>query len=58
MKTSELVEDIWTHTLTLAFFAAIQPSNRTRRGPVIWPEDDEIAARVMTAAAPPQGGVQ
>ena len=35
------------HTLTLAFFAAIQ---RTPRARVIWPSDDEIAARVMTAA--------
>ena len=51
----ELVDDIYTHTLTLAFFAAIQ---RTPRARVIWPSDDEIAARVMTAAVPPQGDVQ
>ena len=52
----ELVEDIYMHTLTLAFFAA---SQRTAQARVIWPEDDEIAAdRVMTAAVPPQGDVQ
>ena len=51
----ELVEDIYTHTLTLAIFAAIR---RTPRARVIWPKDDEIAARVMTAAVPPKGGVQ
>ena len=50
-----LVEDIHMHTLTLAFFAAIQ---RTPRARVIWPADDEIAARAMTAAVPPQGDVQ
>ncbi len=53
--TDQLVEDIYMHTLTLAFFAAIQ---RTPRARVIWPSDDEIAARVMTAAVPPRGGVQ
>ena len=51
----EQVEEIYMHTLTLAFFAAIQ---RTPRARVIWPSDDEIAARVMTAAVPPQGDVQ
>ncbi len=51
----ELVEEIYMHTLTLAFFAAIQ---RTPRARMIWPSDDEIAARVMTAAVPPQGDVQ
>ena len=50
----ELVEDIYMHTLTLAFFAAIQ---RTPRARVIWASDDEIAARVMTAAVAPQGDV-
>ena len=30
----------------------------TRKARVIWPQDDEIAARVMTAAVPPKGGVQ
>ena len=51
----ELVEDIYMHTLTLAIFAAIQ---RTPTARVTWPHDDEIAARVVTAAAPPKGGVQ
>ena len=51
----ELVEDIYMHTLTLAIFAAIQTTPTAR---VTWPQDDEIAARVMTAAVPPQGGVQ
>ena len=51
----ELVEDIYMHSLTLAFFAAIQRIPRAR---VIWSSDDEIAARVMTAAARPRGGVQ
>ena len=43
------------HTLPLAICAAIQS---TPKAQVTWPEDDEIAARVMTAAVPPQGGVQ
>ena len=51
----EVIEDIYIHTLTLAIFAAIQ---RARKARVIWPQDDEIAARVMTAAVPPKGGVQ
>ena len=51
----ELVEDIYTHTLTLAIFAAIQRAPKAR---VTWPQDDDIAARVMTAAAVPKGGVQ
>lgn len=51
----ELVEDIYMHTLPLAIFAAIQGAREAR---VTWPQDDEIAARVMTAAVPPQGGVQ
>ena len=51
----ELVEDIYMHTLTLAIFATIQ---RTPTARVTWPHDDEIAARVVTAAAPPKGGVQ
>ena len=51
----ELVEDIYMHTLTPAIFAAIQ---RTPRAWVIWPPDDEVATRVMTAVVPPQGGVQ
>ena len=51
----ELVEDIYMHTLTLAFFAAIQRSPTAR---VTWPSDDESAARVLTAVAPPRGGVQ
>ena len=50
-----LVEDIYMHTLPLAIFAAIQRAPRAR---VTWPHDDEIAARVVTAAAPPKGGVQ
>ena len=53
--SDELVEDIYMHTLTLAIFAAIQRAPTAR---VTWPQDDEIAARVMTAAVPPQGGVQ
>ena len=51
----ELIEDIYVHTLPLAIFAAMQGAQRAR---VTWPQDDEIAARVMTAAAPPKGGVQ
>lgn len=51
----ELIEDIYTHTLTLAICAAMQGTQKTR---VTWPQDDEIAARVITAAAPPKGGVQ
>ena len=51
----ELVEDIYMHTLPLAIFPAIQRAPTAR---VTWPQDDEIAARVMTAAVPPQGGVQ
>ena len=51
----ELVEDIYMHTLTLAIFAAIQTAPRAR---VTWPQDKEIAAPVLTAAAPPKGGVQ
>ena len=50
----EMVEDIYMHTLPLAIFAAIQKAPEAR---VTWPQDDEIAARVMTAAAPPKGGV-
>ena len=45
----EVVEDIYIHTLPLAVAAAVQ--NTSPR--VTWPRDDEIAARVMTAAAPP-----
>ena len=52
---NELVEDIYMHTLPLAIFAAIQGAPKAR---VTWPHDDEIAARVVTAAAPPKGGVQ
>ena len=51
----EMLEDIYIHTLTLTIFAAIQ---RARKARVIWPQDDEIAARVMTVAVPPKGGVQ
>ena len=51
----EVIEDIYVLTLTLAIFAAIQWARKAR---VIWPQDDEIAARVMTAAVPPKGGVQ
>ena len=50
-----MVEDIYMHTPTLAFCAAIQRTPRVR---VIWPSDDEIAARIMTAAASPRSGVQ
>ena len=50
----EVVEDIYIHTLPLAVAAAVQ--NASPR--VTWPREDEIAARVMTAAAPPRGGVQ
>ena len=50
-----MIEDIYIHTLTLAIFAAIQ---RARKARVIWPQDDEIAVRVMTAAVPPKGSVQ
>lgn len=53
--SDELVEDIYMRTLPLAIFAAIQRVPTVR---VTWPQDDEIAARVMTAAVPPQGGVQ
>ena len=51
----ELVEDIYIHTLPLAIFAAIRKTPKAR---VTWPQDDEIAVRVMTAAAPPRGGLQ
>lgn len=51
----DVIEDIYIHTLTLAIFAATQ---RARKARVIWPQDDPIAARVMTAAVPPKGGVQ
>ena len=51
----ELVEDIYMHTLPLAICAALQ---RAPRAWVTWPRDDEIAARVMTAAVPPRGAVQ
>ena len=51
----ELVDDIYIHTLTLAIFAAIQ---RVPKARVTWPQDDEIAARVVTAVVPPKGGVQ
>ena len=51
----ELIEDIYIHNPTLAIFAAIQRAPKAR---VTWSHDDEIAARVMTAAVPPQGGVQ
>ena len=51
----ELVEEIYMHTLPLAIFAAIQTTPPPR---VTWPQDDDIAARVMTAAAAPKGGVQ
>ena len=53
--SDEFVEDIYMHTLTLAIFAALQRAPRAR---VTWPRDDEIAARVMTAAVPPRGAVQ
>ena len=48
----EVIEDIYIHTLTLAISAAIQ---RTRKARVIWPQDDEIAARVMTARGAAKG---
>ena len=51
----ELIKDIYMHTLTLAICAAMQGARKAR---VTWPEDDEIAARVMTAAVPPQGDIQ
>ena len=50
----EMMKDIYIHTLPLAIAAAVQNGNPR----VTWPRDDEIAARVMTAAAPPQNGVQ
>ena len=53
--SDEVIEDIYVHTLTLAMFAALQQARKAR---VIWPQDDELAARVMTAAMPPKGGVQ
>lgn len=51
----ELVKDIYMHTPTLAILAAIQTTPTAR---VTWPHDDEIAARIVTAAAPPKGSVQ
>ena len=51
----EVIEDIYVHTLTLAIFAATRRAQKVR---VVWPQDDEIAACVMTAALPPKGGVQ
>lgn len=53
--SDELVEDIYMHILTLAIFAALQMAPTAR---VTWPQGDETAARVMTAAAAPKGGVQ
>ena len=50
----ELVEDIYIHTLPLAICAALRRAPKAR---VVWPQDDEIAARVLTAAVPPEGGV-
>ena len=40
---------------SLAILAAIQRAPKARG---IWPQDDEIAARVITAAVPPKGDVQ
>ena len=51
----ELMEDIYIHTLPLAIFGALWLAPKAR---VTWPRDDEIAARVMTAAVPPRGAVQ
>ena len=53
--TDELVEDIYMHTLPLGILAAVQRAPTAR---VTWPQDDEIAARAVTAAVPQQGGVQ
>jgi len=53
--TDELVEDIYMHTLPLGILAAIQRAATAR---VTWPQDDEIAARAVTAAVLQQGGVQ
>ena len=50
----EMIEEIYMHTLTLAIFAAVQ---RTPTARVTWPRDDEIAARVMTAAVSAKGAV-
>ena len=50
----ELVEDIYTHTLPIALLAGLTDARRAR---VTWDRDDEIAARVMTALAPPHGRV-
>ena len=47
----ELVEEIYTHTLPLAICAAIQRAQTAR---VTWPQDGEIAARVMTATERPR----
>ena len=52
--SDELVENIYMHNLPLAICAAMQGARKTR---VTWPQEDEIAARVMTAAVPPKGGV-
>ena len=51
----ELADDIYRWTLASAIPAAIRNGARAR---VTWSKDDEIAAAVMTAATPPQGGVQ
>lgn len=52
---NELMEDVYIHTLPLAIFGALWSAPKAR---VTWPRDDEIAARVMTAAVPPRGAVQ
>ena len=51
----KLIDEIYTCTLALAILAAVRDTPKAR---VTWPQDDEIAARVMTAAVPPQGRVQ
>ena len=51
----DMVEDIYIHTLPLAVAGAVQKARSPR---VKGPRDDEIAARIMTAAIPPKRGVQ
>ena len=50
----KLVEDIYTYTLPVALCAALTGAPKAR---VTWDRADEIAARVMTAVALPQGHV-
>lgn len=51
----DIADDIYRWTLATAIPAASRHGGRAR---VIWRKDDEIAAALMTAAAPARGGIQ